>query len=159
MGIVDYILENIEKKIEDQPFKHYALQGENRTKYLLEAYRKAIIKYLNSNHIFRYILGNEINEKKEFLSSFMEHEDQAGWRTLTQRLEKDPKQYFLFIESFDELIMRIDSNYALSDKLVRINNLYMTVTASSNPETNACLIKTNSPYSPYSHWYFRIVLI
>lgn len=157
MRIVDFILEDIEKKIARRLSIHYALQGKRRVDILKQTYEKALTRYEDLEHFFIYITEENIKNKNDFLCSIIEKDfsNYVGWRELARYLMGDSRQRFIFVEEFDGLITRIDKDYSLSESIIKMDNVYVTITSSSNPETIAPLVKTNSPY--WLHDYFRVV--
>jgi hypothetical protein len=154
-SIADYILDNIQKKIKGEPHIHYALQGENRNAVLLEAYVKAKILE-NSVQIFTYIPDDAIVFQKDLLQSIYQSESKI-WADLIMNLSRASPQHFVFIEDFDKLITWIDPRYDLSSRLVEARNLYMTVSATSEPKLVNPLNKSNSPY--WKNDYFKIIRV
>jgi len=157
--VIEGILENIQLKIDNKPCKRYALEGEKRLELLMEAYTKAVPTYAGQA-LLNYIYKGHINSKQEFLTTILGERvsNNIDWKGLVKLIKNDQTLHLVFVEDYDDLITRIDteedSRYALSEKLVKMKNLYLTITSSGNPET----IKVFLPNSPYDlHSYFSFV--
>jgi len=171
MGVTRFILEEIAKKIHNQPCIHYALQGDSSLFELKEAYHKGLQQHEDEDNLFTLLSGRDIVTKTEFFKTILPKEDYSmGWEGLAEILENKTHNYFVFVSDFDDLMFRIDRKhqraddsiqqseeeiYELGKRLVNMDNLYLTITATNNPETIAVLNKTNSPY--WLHTYFRFV--
>ena len=158
MDIVDYILDNTEKAIAGKKgFIHYALQGEGRRTILGQAYNKLNDRYMDK-HIVRIIEGMAVGSNKQFLDAIVKHES-PDWRNHIEALKQEPSYLFAFVHDFDYFVSIADPNYEMSEILVTMKNLHLTVTCSSGPEAMVLLKngKKMSPWSPYSHFYFKFV--
>jgi hypothetical protein len=154
MALVDYILENIEKKMKGERCVHFALEGEKANEVLFEAYKKAQ-KFSDKNNHFSYI--TKAITPSLFLSKILNNNTDTMENLLAQLDDKNSDRYFAFVQDFDAIISAIDPQHKLGGHLVSSPNLYLTVSSTSNPETVGMLGKINSPYWLDSYFLFRPV--
>lgn len=155
MSLVDYILNNIEKKIKGEPCIHYALQGAGAQDVLRDAYQKASKKFKDKNN--KFILISQAITPSLFISKILNNDTDTMDNLMAKLEDKTKGNYFVFVQDFDRIMSAIDKEHKLGFHLVSINHLYLTISATSNPETVGILNKMNSPY--WLDSYFRFVQV
>jgi hypothetical protein len=150
MELSKVVIENIEKHIQGKPCHHYAFQDENRNNILMDLYSVVSGHFADADKLIKYIYEGQISSKKELVQNIYGNKKDSIEEML-RLISTDDTEYILFIEDFDKLIHQIDPDYSLSKKLIELNNLYMTISSTSDPET----LLTKSPY--FSVNYFQYV--
>jgi hypothetical protein len=151
-NIAEYIADNIGNRIAGLPYVHFMLQGKEAAGQVHKAFQLASKAFKAPQNHFAEI--TDATTKHDFVSQAL-----PGCYCCSDLKARADENFFLFVQEFDKILQNVDPEHTLAQRLVQLNNVYLTVTATQNPKTIGMLSRTDSPFSPWNRDYFRTVFV